>query len=308
MREGLLPHTVTTVLKFATTADKARAVTELLGEVLDPTETAVSAFEIDDQDPRSAWSVEVFFAEAPDEDAIRALITPLVEHDLPDDAFSTVAARDWVKASLDGLRPVRAGRFLVHGAHDRAEARVNDIAIEIEAGLAFGTGHHGTTAGCLAALDSVLKQRRPRAVLDVGTGTGVLGIAAARALGRRVVAGDIDPVAVAVARDNAALNGARGTVQFYVAPGVRHALANRSRRFDLVMANILARPLMRLARDLARVVAPGGDLILSGLLLADVPGILAAYRLQGFALRRRTAREGWATLVLARGGPRPLTR
>jgi ribosomal protein L11 methyltransferase len=212
-----------------------------------------------------------------------------------------------VKSSLDGLSPVRAGRFLVHGGHDRSAPRGNEIGLEIEAGLAFGTGHHGTTAGCLIALDSVLKRRRPQRILDVGTGTGLLAIAAARATRRLVVAGDIDAVAVEVAKDNARLNRALAQLRFYVGPGVRHAAANRPGRFDLVLANILARPLMRLARDITRVISPSGELIMSGLLLSDVPGVLAAYRMQGWALKRRSAREGWATLVLARrgSGPRP---
>jgi ribosomal protein L11 methyltransferase len=302
MREGLLPHTVTTVLKFATTQARARAVTELLGEVLDPTETAVSAFEIDDETENSPWFVEVFFADEPDEAAILDLIGPIVADDLSQAVFTAVEARDWVKASLDGLKPVRAGRFLVHGAHDRDSVRINDVAIEIEAGLAFGTGHHGTTAGCLLAIDSELKRRRPRHVLDVGTGTGVLALAIARRLRQRVTAGDIDTIAVEVTRDNARLNHAPLGLDLYVAPGVRHAKAGRTGHFDLVIANILARPLMRLARDIARVLAPGGTLILSGLLLKDVPGVLAAYRMQGLTLSAHGAREGWATLILKRGG------
>jgi ribosomal protein L11 methyltransferase len=302
MREGLLPHTVTTVLKLSTTQGRARALTELLGEMLDPTDTAVSAFESEDGSPEPPWHVEVFFAEEPDEVAILELIGPVLGADISGATFTAVGAKDWVAASLDGLKPVRAGRFLVHGAHDRGLVRVNDIAIEIEAGLAFGTGHHGTTAGCLLAIHLELGKRRPRHVLDIGAGTGVLALAAAKRLKQRVVAGDIDPVAVEVTRDNAALNGARGLLDLYVAPGVRHARADRPRHFDLVVANILARPLMRLSRDVARVLSPDGVLILSGLLLRDVPGVLAAYRLQGLSLARRSEREGWATLVLRRGG------
>lgn len=302
MREGLLPHTVTTVLKLSTSESKARAMTELLGEMLDPTETAVSAFEVETPGEAPAWFVEVFFADAPDQEAILDLIRPIMGADADTAVFSDVEARDWVKASLEGLNPVRAGRFLVHGAHDRHAARPGDIAIEIEAGLAFGTGHHGTTAGCLAAIDGVLKRSRPLRILDVGTGTGLLAIAAARATRRKVVAGDIDPVAVEVTRDNARLNRAAALLDLYVAPGVRHPLAGRSRHFDLVVANILARPLMRLSRAISGVIAPSGMLILSGLLMHDVPGVLAAYRMQGFTLRQRSGREGWATLVLARGG------
>ncbi|MFL5004079.1 MAG: 50S ribosomal protein L11 methyltransferase, partial [Microvirga sp.] len=149
---------------------------------------------------------------------------------------------------------------------------------------------------------------RPRRVLDVGTGTGILALAAAKALKRTVVAGDIDPVAVAVARDNARLNAVAPHLRFYTAPGVRHPLARRRRRFDLVFANILARPLRRLAPALAAVLARRGTLILSGLLPRDVPGVLSAYAALGLRLARRLDLDGWAVLVLARGGrsPRPL--
>ena len=302
MREGLLPHTVTTVLKLSTTVERAKAITELLGEVLDPGETAVSAFEIDNEAEGSPWFVEVFFAEHPDEDAIRDLIGPIVGEDLSGAVFTAVEARDWVKASLDGLKPVRAGRFIVHGSHDRDAVRANDIAIEIEAGLAFGTGHHGTTAGCLLAIHDELKRGRLAHVIDVGTGTGLLALAVARQLKQRVVAGDIDPVAVDVTRDNARLNNASHLLDLFVAPGVRHAKAARPRHFDLVIANILQRPLMRLARDMTLVLKPSGTLILSGLLLRDVAGVVAAYGMQGWRLNRRSAREGWATLVLKRNG------
>ncbi len=308
MREGLLPHTVTTVLKLSTSVGRAKAITELLGEVLDPTETAVSAFEIDDETENSPWFVEVFFAEDPDEDLIRELIGPIVGDDLKTAVFTSVEAKDWVRASLDGLKPVRAGRFLVHGSHDREAVRINDIAIEIEAGLAFGTGHHGTTAGCLLAIDTELKRARPAHVLDIGTGTGVLALAVAKRLKQRVVAGDIDAIAVEVTRDNAVLNRAPGLLDLYVGAGVRYAKANRAGHFDLVIANILARPLMRLSRDVAHVLKPSGALILSGLLLKDVPGVLAAYRMQGWTLAAKTAREGWATLVLKRNGAAPRPR
>jgi ribosomal protein L11 methyltransferase len=305
MREGLLPHAVTTVLKLSTTVGRAKSVTELLGEVLDPGETAVSAFEIDDEAEDSPWFVEVFFAEPPDEDAIRALIGPIVGEDLSGAVFTAVESKDWVKASLDGLKPVRAGRFLVHGSHDRGAVGANDIGIEIEASLAFGTGHHGTTAGCLLAIHEECRRRRPRNVLDVGSGTGLLALAAAKLLKRRVVAGDIDPIAVEVARANALLNHAPHALDLYVAPGVRHAKAARPGHFDLVVANILQRPLMRLSRDIAAVLKPNGTLILSGLMMRDVAGVLAAYRMQGWSLQRRAAREGWATLVLKRGGASP---
>lgn len=298
MLEGLHPNRPTHVMRLSTNEGSARAMTDLLGEVFDPAETAVAAFETEDG---KTWLLEAYFAREPDEAAIRELIRPLVGPQADAAAFDEIAQTDWVKASLDGLKPVRAGRFLVHGAHDRDAVRPNDFAIEIEAALAFGTGHHGTTRGCLLALACELKRRRPQTVLDVGTGTGILALAAAKALRRTVVAGDIDPVAIEVARDNARLNGVAPLVRFYNAPGVRHALVG-GRRFNLVMANILARPLRRLAPPLAHHLARNGVLILSGLLPDDVPGVLSAYAAQDLKLERRLDLDGWAALVLTRRG------
>lgn len=312
MREGLLPATVATVLELSTSGDKARALTELLGEVFDPTETAISAFEIEQGvttlSLNAPWKVEIYFASHPDEDAVRDMLRPIVGGVIDSTPFTTVNQKDWVTASLDGLQPVRAGRVLVHGAHDREAVRVNDVAIEIEAALAFGTGHHGTTAGCLLALDAELKKRRPRYGLDVGTGTGILALALAKQTKRRVVAGDIDPLAIEVAAHNARVNHAPHALDLYVGPGLRHAKANRPGHFDLVLANILAGPLKRLAPSLARVLSDDGTLILSGLLAMDVAGVLSVYRHQGLYLARQSLREGWATLTMKKGGAAPRAR
>jgi len=302
MREGLQPARPTHVMRMTTDEVSARAMTDLLGEVFDPAETAVAAFETPDG---RAWLLEAYFASDPDEQAIRDLVRPLVGERAEAAVFEVLDQQDWVRNALDGLRPVPAGRFLIHGAHDRGAVHPHHLAIEIEAALAFGTGHHGTTRGCLLALAAELKRRRPRHVLDVGTGTGILAFAAAKALKTRLVAGDIDPEAITVAQGNARLNGIAPYLSFYVAPGLRHPLAARPGHFDLVMANILAKPLRRLAPSVARVLAPGGTLILSGLLERDVPGILSAYAAQGVRLRRRSGLEGWATLVMARGGAAP---
>jgi len=299
MLEGLPPHRPTHVLRLITDEPSARAMTELLGEMFDPMETAVAAFEVEET---GAWRLEAYFSEEPDAEMIRDLIRPMVGEQADAAVFETIDQQDWVRASLEGLKPVRAGRFLVHGGHDRHQVRGNDLAIEIEAALAFGTGHHGTTLGCLRALVDELKRRRPAHVLDVGTGTGILGFAAAKVLRTPVVAGDLDPEAVSTARGNARLNGLGPFMRFYHAPGVRHALANRPRGFDVVFANILARPLKRLAPSLTAVVADDGVLILSGLIERDVPGVLSTYRHRGVPLARSGVIEGWATLVLRRGG------
>src|SRR4051794_36598806 len=305
MLEGLPPHRPTHVMRLHTDERSARAMTDLLGEVFDPAETAVAAFESRDGGP---WLLEAYFAGEPNEVAIRDLARPLVGAAADAAVFERIEPKDWVVASLEGLRPVCAGRFLVHGFHDRAAARPSDWALEIEAALAFGTGHHGTTRGCLLALVDELKRRRPRHVLDVGTGTGVLALAVAKAVKRPVVVAGSHPHAGPGARENARLNGLDARVTFFIAPGVRYPAADRPRRFDLVTANILARPLKRLAPALARVLAGDGALILSGLLVGDVPGVLSAYAAQGLALERRHDLDGWATLVLRRGGAgvRPL--
>lgn len=305
MLEGLHPNRPTHVMRLVTDERSARAMTDLLGEVFDPAETAVAAFETEDG---RTWLLEAYFASEPDEAVIRDLVRPFVGDQVDDATFEAIAQKDWVAASLEGLKPVRAGRFVVHGAHDRPAVGRHEIGIEIEAALAFGTGHHGTTRGCLLALVDELKRGRPRRVLDVGTGTGILAFAAAKALRLRVVAGDIDPVAVEVARDNARLNGIGPHLALYVGPGVRHASADRGRRFDVVFANILAKPLRLLAPSLARTVATGGTLVLSGLLARDVPGVLSAYAAQGFRLLRRRDLEGWAALALRRGGAAPRRR
>jgi ribosomal protein L11 methyltransferase len=317
MLEGLPPNNASHVLRLVCDEQRARAIVDVIVETFDPAETAACAFEQEGggDSPSLAtgalkaplWAVEVFFGEPPDEAGVRALIEAAAGPEAASAAeFSQIVQRDWVMSALAGLKPVRAGRVLVHGAHDRNRLRGNDVGIEIEAALAFGTGHHGTTLGCLLALDRVLKRRRPAHVLDVGTGTGVLAIASAKLLHRPVACGDIDPIAVETAAANARANGVGALVRPVVATGLRHR-ALREGRADLIFANILAKPLRLLAPSLARAAAPEAELVLSGLLASDVPGILAAYRAQGFALRERRDIDGWATLTLKRrGGPRPL--
>lgn len=304
MLEGLTPKNPTHVMKLVSDERTARAVADIVMETFDPNETAAAAFE---NEATESWEVEVYFAEAPDQAGMRQLITDTVSADAARDLyFETLAEKDWVKASLDGLSIVEAGRFRVHGAHDRRRIPLNAIGIEIEAALAFGTGHHGTTRGCLLMLDHILKQRRPRHVLDVGTGTGVLAIAAARAIKAPVSSGDIDPVAVVAARSNAVLNAASAYMRPVVAKGVSHPDLYKRSHYDLVFANILARPLIRLAPHIAKVADPNGDIVLSGLLARDVPGVLNAYAMQGWYLVKRIDLEGWAALLLHRRRNRPV--
>jgi ribosomal protein L11 methyltransferase len=202
------------------------------------------------------------------------------------------------KATLEELVPVRAGRFIAHGRHDRAKIPPNKLGIEIEAALAFGTGHHGTTRGCLLLLDSVLKARRPARVLDLGTGTGVLAIAAAKALRRHVLASDIDPLSVRVARDNARLNGTGNWVETIGATGFSAPQFGKRGPFDLVLANILANPLRQMATPMARHLAPSALVILSGLLPHQAQSVIAAYRARGLVLLRHFQIEGWSSLLM----------
>ncbi len=172
--------------------------------------------------------------------------------------------------------------------------------IEIEAGLAFGTGHHGTTRGCLLHFDRLLKRRRPQAILDVGCGAGVLAIAAAKVLKRKVWLGDIDPVAVEVANANARLNGVGALCRAVLSRGVEARALRGGAPYDLAFANILAKPLRLMAPSLAAVIGADGEAIVSGLILADVPGVLASWRAQGFTLAERIDLEGWSSLRLRR--------
>jgi ribosomal protein L11 methyltransferase len=188
----------------------------------------------------------------------------------------------------------------VHGQHDRSRISPNKLGIEIEAALAFGTGHHGTTRGCLLLLDDVLKARRPKRVLDLGTGTGVLAIAAAKALRVKVLASDIDPLAVRVARDNARLNGTGDLVETIHATGFSAPEFTKHGPFDLVLANILANPLRQMATQMARHLAPSALVILSGLLPHQAQSVIAAYRARGLVLKRHLQIEGWSSLLMQR--------
>jgi ribosomal protein L11 methyltransferase len=303
-------QSVTTVARLACDAATARRLADALTESFGSGEAVVAAFE----DAAGGWNVEVHFARAPDaaalHDAVATIAGPTAARAL---VFETVAARDWVAASLAGLRPVSAGRFLVHGAHDRAGVPAHRVGIEVEAALAFGTGHHGTTRGCLLALDALLKRDlrfdRPRLhgperqgarILDIGTGTGVLAIAAAKALRARVLASDIDRSAVDVARANARLNSVGALVEVVHAGGLSARRLRERAPFDLVFANILLPPLKRLAAPIARVLAPGAHVVLSGLLAAQAPAALAAYGAQGLALEACIPLDEWVTVILKR--------
>ncbi|HXL67354.1 MAG TPA: 50S ribosomal protein L11 methyltransferase [Xanthobacteraceae bacterium] len=259
-------------------------------------ELPVAAFESDG----GQWTVEVSFASGAERKAVLAALRDTVGEPVPAAVFEKTRPQDWVSASLAGLPPVQVGRFVVHGAHDRGKVGANQIGIEIEAALAFGTGHHGTTRGCLAAIERHGKTRRPRRVLDVGTGTGVLAIAAARAFRRPVAAGDFDPVAVATARANVRMNRAGSFVRVVQALSVNAPAIRAGAPYDFVLANILLPVLQRLARLLRTLLARRATVVLSGLLPEHAGAAVAAFRAQGLTLIRRETLEGWTTLTLAR--------
>ena len=273
----------------------AKRVVDLLTESFFEGQAAIAAFE----GPGGRWSITAHFAEAPDQVQVRELVAVAAGDEIAlGIAFDTVEAKDWVKATLEQLVPVRAGRFVVHGRHDRAKVPPNKLGIEIEAALAFGTGHHGTTRGCLLLLDSLLKAYRPRRVLDLGTGTGVLAIAAAKALRIEVLASDIDSLSVRVAADNARLNGVGNLVETIRASGFSAPQFASRAPFDLVLANILANPLRQMATPLARHLASSALVILSGLLPHQAQSVIAAYRARGLVLERYIQIEGWSSLLL----------
>jgi len=275
----------------------AKRVVDLLNESFFEGQAAIAAFE----GPDGSWHITVHFAEPPDQASIRGLVGLAAGDDVASVVtFDDVEAKDWVKATLEELVPVRAGRFIVHGHHDRERIPPNKLGIEIEAALAFGTGHHGTTRGCLLLLDAVLKAYLPRRVLDLGTGTGVLAIAAAKALQAHVLASDIDPLSVRVARENARLNGAGDMVQTIRATGFSAPEFATQGPFDLVLANILANPLRQMATPMARHLAPSALVILSGLLPPQAQGVISTYCARGLVLERHLQIEGWSSLLMRR--------
>jgi len=206
---------------------------------------------------------------------------------------------NWVAKSLEGLQPVIAGGFFVYGSHSAAQVPpAGLVPLHIEAAQAFGTGHHETTTGCLEAIALTLKHRRPRRMLDVGTGTGVLAIALARRTRLPVVASDIDPVATLTTIENARDNGVGPLIRAVTAAGLDHRAIVRGTPYDLIAANILAGPLVEIAPALGRAAARHATVILSGLLETQAARVAAAYALQGMVLRRRLVRGDWATLIL----------
>ncbi len=290
-------HPATWQAVLETGEQPARRIADLVAECCDAEDVAVTLVDAG----HGNWRVAIHCRAALDEERLRGLTAAAAgTHAGRALRFERVKAKDWVGESLAGLKPVTAGRFIVHGAHDRSRIPSSGIAIEIEAALAFGTGHHGTTRGCLLALDHICKARpaRPMKILDLGTGSGVLAIAAAKALRRRVLATDIDASAVRIARDNARFNRVGPLLETIKANGVASHRVQVGAPYDLIFANILLKPLQRFAAPLGRLAAPGAYVVLSGLLAPHANAIIASYH--ALTLERRIELDGWTTLVFRR--------
>ena len=283
----------------ALTTLTARENAEALGlalEALEPEPTGVGVFEM--EDGSGLWEVGAYFVDAPDEVGLALLAAahsarPFVVSELPE--------TDWVAHVKRELHPVEAGRFFVYGSHDAEKVPSDRIPLLIEAAMAFGTGHHGTTKGCLEALERLIVAGEVKSnTVDIGCGTAVLALAAAKVWPETVLASDIDEVAVDVAEANVTANGEAGRVRCLVAAGFDHPDLHAAAPFDLIFANILKGPLVELAPDVAAHAAKGGHVILSGLLNEQAEEVIAAYEAEGFALDHRAELGEWTTLTLRR--------
>ncbi len=268
---------------------------------LEPHCDAVAA---DETGSGQVWRVVGYCAAEPERPAIEIALSVAAAAAgiaLPHAAVAPVPDVDWVAESRKGSPPVRVGRFCVYRGHDAPPPRDGRVALRIDASLAFGSGIHASTQGCLVALDRLGRRRRPRRVLDIGCGSGILAMAAARTWPARIVATDIDPVAARFAAVNAAANGLASRIEVGAGPGLR-GVPCRARRFDLILGNIVVQPLAAMAPGLMRRLARGGCIVLSGLTRSDEAAALAAYGAQGGALIDRVRLGDWTTLVLALGG------
>lgn len=282
------------VVRVRTDEPTAKRIADHLLERFFEGEGAVGAFEA----PDGSWYAEAHFPELPSKREIESAVGEVLASASVE--YETLASKDWIAASLEGLKTVRAGRFAIHGSHDREKIRSNETGIEIEAALAFGTGHHGTTLGCLRALGRLARTGKPRRILDVGAGTAVLAIAAARAFHAPVIATEIDRASVLVARENVRANRASAYVSVLHTGSLSAPAIAQHAPYDLIFANILLPVLKQLSRPIASLAAPGATVILSGLLPSQALAALARYRAQGMRLVRSETIENWTTLTLHR--------
>lgn len=293
-------HPVSEIRLFVTLTEKQAGIAlDLMSEAFEEEGYAIATMEIDEK--RDIWEASLYL-DRDEEPELRERLADVLRPAFPDAVIEleVIPDLDWIAKSLEGLQPVRAGRFLVHGSHDRDKVRAGDIAIEIDAGQAFGTGHHGTTAGCLEVIEQVVRSARVNNALDIGTGSGVLAIAVRKLKNIPVLATDIDPVATRVATENVRRNGISSGIALETATGFHSTAFSRHGPFDLIIANILARPLIRMAPQLVKHLAPGGSVILSGILAEQRWKVLSAYNGQHLSHVRTIWRNGWVTIHLKR--------
>ncbi|TAN46383.1 MAG: 50S ribosomal protein L11 methyltransferase [Rhodospirillales bacterium] len=292
---------LTDLWRVALVVDESKAA--VFEEALDGHADTVSRFAAEGQDEGDGglWVVEGLSRhpiERPDVLSCVAAMAAALDMDMPEIEFGRLEQRDWLTLNLASFPPIRAGRFYIHGSHVTEAPPPATIALKVDAGTAFGSGEHASTKGCLLALDMLAKRGRLLNVLDVGCGSGILGLAAARLWRASVLASDIDPESMRVTKSNAQDNRAAQFLTAVTAPGYRHDATQRRAPYDLIFANILARPLMRLAKDLKQHLKPGGVAVLAGLLERQERMVLSAHLMQGLCLERRILIDGWACLVL----------
>jgi ribosomal protein L11 methyltransferase len=282
-------------LTVAANEDIAAALCEDL-EALMPEPTGTGIFEV--EDGSGLWEVGAYFTEAPDAAGLAVLAAM---HGVKDFLISEIPETDWVSHVRRELAPVEAGRFFVYGSHDADKVPADRVPLLIEAAMAFGTGHHGTTLGCLRAFDRLLNDGfEGGSIIDVGCGTAVLAMAAASVLTSKVLASDIDPVAVDVAEANVAANGLTGKVECVVAAGFDAPALKENAPYDLIFANILKGPLIGLAPEMGPAVKTGGYVILSGILNEQADAVIEVYCANGFNLSQRDSIVDWTTLTLSK--------
>jgi len=279
------------------------ASAEHVQDSFDDIALAASAFEVDEELNR--WNCEVLFAEPPDMEEVArrvALLAMMAGVKRPQITSKTILQQDWLSLVARNFPPLCIERFFVHGSHVTDVPPVASIPIQVEAGAAFGSGEHGTTRCCLQALAWIHKRRKIFRVVDMGTGSGILAIAAAKLWNADILAVDIDPIAVQVTEENVRINRTEQAILCGVSDGYKSKVVREFGHCDLVIANILARPLVAFAPYLARTLELGGYCVLSGLLCEQERMVFAAHRVQGLHLVKRFTYEGWCTLVLQKGG------
>ena len=270
---------------------------------LDGDDTALLASEIETGADKGKWKLDAIFQDHPDEALLNTSLTLAAEAagiSLPPYQICELAQRDWLRENLISFAPVSVGRYYIYGSHIQEPPPKTKLSLKIDAATAFGSGEHFTTKGCLMAMEEISRFRRPKNILDMGCGSGILGLAAALTFRTNVMAADIDPESVRVTKQNAANNHLARYITARAGNGYKPVIIRSKAPYDLVFSNILARPLTLMAKDLASVLAPDGLAVLSGLLNRQEQWVLSAHRRVGLHLKKRYRLEGWSTLIVGR--------